>query len=172
MKPRPALDYSSKIGTPCAVVRAVCTTVVGLALISPAASLGAAAAIYRCLDKKQAVLYTDEPCKDGQVIDVRAGDADPAALARLDRERDALSQSATQRIADERRNAAQRDLAATYARPAENNIDNYRPTDVSYSDGVGYWYPPFVPDRPRPRPPRPVGPPRFGPQPQPIVFPR
>ncbi len=99
---------------------------VGLALISPAASLGAAAAIYRCLDKKQAVLYTDEPCKDGQVIDVRAGEADPAALARLDRERDALSQSATQRIADERRNAAQRDLAATYARPAENNIDNYR----------------------------------------------
>ena len=171
MKSSPALNDSSTISTPRALARAVCAIVVGLALISPAASLGAAAAIYRCLDKKQAVLYTDEPCKDGQVIDVRAGEADPAALARLDRERDALSQSAAQRIAEERRNAAQRDLAATYARPAENNND-YRSTDVSYSDGVGYWYPPFVPDRPRPRPPRPVVPPRFGPQPQPIVFPR
>ena len=172
MKSGLALNDSSKISTPRTFAKAVCATVVGLALLSPAASLNAAAAIYRCLDKKQAVLYTDEPCKDGQVVDVRAGEADPAALARLDRERDALNQSAAQRIADERRNAAQRDLAATYTRPAENNIDNYRSTDVSYSDGVGYWYPPFVPDRPRPRPPRPVVPPRFGPQPQPIVFPR
>ena len=172
MKPRPALNYSSKVTTLRALARTVCAAVVGFVLLSPAATLSGAA-IYRCLDKKQAVLYTDEPCKDGQVIDVRAGEADPAALARLDRERDALNQSAAQRIADERRNAAQRDLAATYARPAENNIEDYRPTDVSYADGMGYWYPPFVPDhRPRPRPPRPVGPPRFAPQPQPIVFPR
>jgi hypothetical protein len=41
------------------------------------------------LDKNLGVLYTDEPCKEGEQLNVRAGDADPAAVARLERQRDA-----------------------------------------------------------------------------------
>ena len=56
--------------------------------------------IYKCLDKNFGLLYTDEPCNEGEQLDIRAGDADPAAVARLERQRDALDQSAAQRIAD------------------------------------------------------------------------
>jgi hypothetical protein len=63
------------------------------------------------LDKNLGVLYTDEPCKEGQQLNVRAGDADPAAVARLERQRDALDQSAAQRIADPHR-AAPEEMAS------------------------------------------------------------
>ena len=34
--------------------------------------------IYRCLDARLEVVYTDLPCKDGASFEVRPGDADPA----------------------------------------------------------------------------------------------
>jgi len=63
----------------------------------------AALPIYKCMDKSLGILYTDVPCKEGEKLDVRAGNADPAAIARLDREREAWDRSAAQRLADERR---------------------------------------------------------------------
>jgi hypothetical protein len=63
--------------------------------------------IYKCFDKNLGLLYTDEPCKDGEQLNIRAGDADAAAVARLERQRDALDQSAAQRMADQRRAAAE-----------------------------------------------------------------
>lgn len=98
---------------------------IALALLAVAGAITATAAtpIYRCLDQNLGVLYTDVPCKEGDRMDIRAGDADPAAVARLDRERDALDRSAAERIADERRAALQRQyLVATqpaYAPPPE-----------------------------------------------------
>jgi hypothetical protein len=71
----------------------------------------AATPIYKCFDKKFDVVYTDLPCKDGAPLDVRAGDADPVAVARLERARDALDQSAAQRISDMRWASAQRTFA-------------------------------------------------------------
>ena len=59
--------------------------------------------IYKCTDRSLGIVYTDVPCKDGERLDVRAGDPDPVAIARLDREREALDRSVAQRIADERR---------------------------------------------------------------------
>jgi len=59
--------------------------------------------IYKCTDRTLGIVYTDVPCKDGEKLDVRAGNADPAAIARLDREREAWDRSAAQRIADDRR---------------------------------------------------------------------
>jgi hypothetical protein len=59
------------------------------------------------LDKNLGLLYTDEPCKEGEQLNIRLGDADPAAVARLERLRDALDQSASRRIADLRRAAAE-----------------------------------------------------------------
>jgi hypothetical protein len=63
-------------------------------------SWAATTPIYKCLDKNLGVLYTDVPCKEGEPLNIRAGDADPAAVARLERQRDALDQSAAQRIAE------------------------------------------------------------------------
>ena len=98
--------------------------------------------IYKCLDRNLGLVYTDIPCKDGERMDVRAGDADPAAVARLDRERDALDRSITQRITDQRRAALQR----TYA-PAPDyyaGYDDHAGTDSAdyapYGGYVGYGY--------------------------------
>jgi hypothetical protein len=84
--------------------------VFGLVLLA-SSSRAATTPIYKCLDKNLGVLYTDEPCKDGEQLNIRPGEADPAAVARLERERDALDRSAAQRIAD-LRVAAQAESAA------------------------------------------------------------
>jgi len=63
--------------------------------------------VYRCLDRHLEVVYTDEPCKEGAPLEIRTADADPAALARLERIRDALDQAAVQRLTEERRLAMQ-----------------------------------------------------------------
>ena len=81
----------------------VCCALI-VALLTLAGPAGAAALpIYKCLDKTLGILYTDVPCKEGERLDVRAGDADPKAIARLDREREAWDRSAAQRLAEDRR---------------------------------------------------------------------
>lgn len=72
----------------------------------------ATTSVYKCVDRNLGLVYTDEPCKDGERLDIRSGDADPAAVARLERQGDALEQSADQRIADQRRAAAAGGLAS------------------------------------------------------------
>jgi hypothetical protein len=80
------------------IVRSACLACCLIVLTG--GSWAATKPIYKCLDKNFGLLYTDEPCKEGEQLDIRAGDADPAAVARLERQRDALDQSAAQRIAD------------------------------------------------------------------------
>ena len=90
--------------------------------------------------------------KDGERLDIRTGDADPAAVARLERERDALDVSAAQRIADERRIAAQRDLPAWMTYPGGEDYVGALP---AYDYAWMWWYPPFdranPPRKPFPR---------------------
>jgi len=113
----------------------------------------APAPIYKCLDRNLGISYTDIPCKDGERLDIRAGDPDPAAIAQLARERDALDRSAAQRIADERRATLQRryyyDPGPAYWAPdgayAEAPVDSY-----DYFYGYGYPYgAAWTPDRRR-----------------------
>jgi len=112
-----------------------------IALVTPLSGLAATAPIYKCVDANLRVLYTDEPCKGGQQLNIRPGDADPAAVARLQLERDALRQSTAQRIADQRR---QEDLAG------RNMIeDNQRAYDFpSYEYGAVGWLPGVARSRP------------------------
>ena len=130
----------------------------------------ATTAVYKCFDRNLTLLYTDVPCQDGEQLDLRAGDADPASVARLERERDRLDQSAAQRIADERRAALQRDFA--YG-PGGQVFYDYPAPD--YSPDYGYplvIYPSFGhPRHPRPHPPRVAQAPRFAPNP-PFQVPR
>jgi hypothetical protein len=164
MNPR----YRSALGARAAI--ALC----GLLFVAgPAWS--ANTAIYKCFDKNLGLLYTDLPCKDGEALDLRPGDADPASVARLERERDQLDQSAAQRILDERRAAAQRDLA--YGMRGEAIYDRGVPDYADSSLDYGYGYPLFaypVHAHPRPRrlhPARIAEPPRFAPNP-PYIVPR
>ena len=94
--------------------------------------LAATTTVYKCFDKNLGVLYTDQPCK-GEQMDIRAGDPDPVAVAELQREREALSRSAAQRIADNRRAALERDYVA---QPA------YAPVEAlpAYAGAEGYYY--------------------------------
>jgi hypothetical protein len=59
-------------------------------------------------------------------MNIRAGDADPAAVARLERQRDALDQSAAQRIADLHRAAPE---GAGLPRLRYELVDEPRPYD-------------------------------------------
>lgn len=83
------------------------------ALATPAAA--GTTAVYKCFDRNLNVLYTDQRCA-GELLEIRAGDPDAAALAALQKERDALAKSIEQRIADSR-TARETAPAPTYVLP-------------------------------------------------------
>jgi hypothetical protein len=120
-----------------------------LALSASAASRAASTVVYRCLDAHLSVVYTDVPCKDGAPFDIHTGEADPAAVAKLERARDALDQSAAQRIVDERRLAGQKELLAAQLRRDPGDGHN---GEDAVGDGAYYSYPiaGFAPVRPHP----------------------
>jgi hypothetical protein len=126
-------------------------TALGIVVMAVAPASAANTAIYKCLDNHLGLVYTDLPCKDGEKLDIRAGDADPAAVARLERVRDQLDQSAAQRIVDERRAAERTALANRLRREAEEEhntaetMATYAPFDYGYGYGYGYGYVPFLP---------------------------
>ena len=120
-----------------------------LALLAPLSGLATTAPIYKCVDANLGLLYTDEPCKNGEQMNIRAGDADPAAIAKLQRERDAFDQRAAQRSADQRR---QQDWSAQAQFMIE---DNQRAYDVSTYDNSAVWW---LPGITRPHPPKARGP--------------
>src|SRR5882762_4356791 len=113
-------------------------TALGIVLLAVAPASASDTAIYKCLDNHLGLVYTDLPCKDGEKLDIRAGDSDPAAVARLERVRDQLDQSAAQRIVDERRAAERSALANRLRREAEEErspaetIAAYAPFDYGY----------------------------------------
>jgi hypothetical protein len=117
--------------------------------------------VYRCLDAHLEVVYTDVPCKEGSAFEVRPGEADPSAVARLEKLRDQLDQSAAQRITDERRLYAQRVLAYSREEPRQENAADggyYTYPVAGYGYGTSYGRPPFDrldrPDHPNRRPDR------------------
>jgi hypothetical protein len=131
------------------IARAWPALVVAALAIAPA--WGANAPIYKCFDSHLSLVYTDIPCKDGEQLDIRAGDADPAAVARLERTRDQLDQSAAQRMLDERR-AAERHAAlpvASQQYPSEAQ-NEYEPLDYGYWTYPAAVRPPHRHLRPRP----------------------
>src|ERR1700719_1949135 len=114
----------------------------------------ATASIYKCLGANLALIYTDQPCKGGERLDIHAGDADPAAVAQLQRARDQLDRSAAARIVDERRTAAQRELAALARREHDEHRSAAHGADYSAAryDSALLCYPAFVPMRWAPPP--------------------
>jgi hypothetical protein len=87
-------------------------------------ALSATTTIYKCFDRKLTVLYSDQPCP-GEQMDIKTNDADPAALAELQHEREALARSIALRIADNRRAALERTLVAAPVYPAQEDFGAY-----------------------------------------------
>ena len=126
---------------------AIASVLFGAIALGAGAAHAVSAPIYKCLDRNLGIVYTDLPCKDGEKLDLRAGDADPAAVAALERERERLAVSAAQRIADERRAALQLELADRYS-PI---IAEPGAPDTSSDSGYAYpfAYPPQTHRHPR-----------------------
>lgn len=99
--------------------------------------------VYKCFDGKLGVVYTDQPCR-GEQLSIEGGSVDPVAVAELQREREALSRSAAQRIIDNRRAAIERDVAPpyVYAGPPAGYGN-----EIYYPAGFGY-YPNVIDGRP------------------------
>jgi hypothetical protein len=152
-----------------------------IAIAALALGVGAAEAatapIYKCFGKDLGLVYTDQPCKGGEVIDVHPGDVDPAAVERLQVARDMLDRSAAARLAAERRFAEQAALATM----AWRQRDDDRAADADYSasqspDDQYLWWYPAATQMHRPHPPhkpplQPLEPHGFAPHP-PFVVPR
>jgi hypothetical protein len=156
MKMRKCVDTGSLLLASCVIAMA------------SAPAWATATTVYKCFDKNLGVLYTDEPCR-GEHMNIRAGDADPIAVAELQREREALSRSSAQRIADYRRAALDREYAAAQRAygppegvPAYSGADGYYPAGygvVPYStahrdrapkhDARRFDHKRFVPNPPR-----------------------
>lgn len=145
----------------------------GALVLATGAADAATALIYKCLGANLVVIYSDQPCNGGEQLDIRAGEADPAAVAQLQRARDQLDWSAAMRIAEERRMAGQRDLAAL----ARRERDEDRSAEYDPADGPSpyalLWYPAFgsvhPPHPQRAHPPRTAAPRSFAPNPPHIV---
>ena len=137
-----------------------------LGLATPPA-LATTTTIYKCFDRHLSLVYTDSPCKEGERMDIDAGDANPAAVAKLEHARDMLDRAAAERIADERHAALQRGLAAATMRPRsedERGSSDYAAPLASY--GLDYSvYPTVRPRSMRPRMARHADLRRFAPNP-------
>ena len=150
-------------------------TAAGSIVVAVAPATAADTAIYKCFDNHLGLVYTDLPCKDGEKLDIRAGDADPAAVARLERLRDQLDQSTAQRIVDERRAAERNAMVNRIRSEGEDGRSIAEPMAVYPPFDYGYTYLPFLPDArthpPRARAHKSFEPPRFAPHP-PYFVPR
>ncbi len=118
-----------------------------LAALASMPAGAASTTVYKCFDRNLGVLYTDEPCQ-GEPMSIRAGEPDLVALADLQRERDALSRSIERRIADQRRAALARDLAAQQSYALQPDASAYAGGDVYYPASYG-WVPHFSAKPPR-----------------------
>jgi hypothetical protein len=136
-----------------------------LGLAAPSA-LATTTTIYKCLDRHLSVVYTDSPCKEGERMDIDAGDANPVAVSKLEHFRDMLDRAAAERIADERHAALERDLAAMTRRQPEEErgASDYAAPLASY-DPVYSLYPTLRQRSMRPRMVRHAGLRRFTPNP-------
>lgn len=151
------------------------TVIAGAVIVFGLATTGvASAAIYKCTGADRALVYTDQPCKGGEVLEIHPGEVDRDAVARLQVARDMLDRGAAARLAAEQRDADLRSFAI-----AQHQLDEDRLADVadyvSPYDSYAGWYPGTAqmhrPRLPRAHPPRNLPPRGSAPRP-PFAVPR
>lgn len=90
-----------------------------LSIVVAAFASTAGATIYKCTQSGGTVLYSDIPCKDGAIVDVRPGEADPGAIERLERERVEFERNMVTRRAADEAAAVRREALNAQLRQAE-----------------------------------------------------
>lgn len=146
----------------------------GIAIGVSAAADASEVPIYKCMQAIGGVLYTDTPCKGGELLDIRPGAPDPAAMIRLERAQASLDRSAARRQAAAEIEAAGGDEMQRLGREEEAARREAAAFPYANSDyGAGWeWFPLVVHPRfHRPRPPKLPMQPRFAPSP-PFIVPR
>jgi hypothetical protein len=109
--------------------------------------------IYKCRGANGDMMYTDTACKGGEKLEIDAGDADPRAIERLARERQASSERFARQQAAIAAEAAQRRTADLAAQPAPARVEG---TYCEWCGGWGgYVLSPPPPQRPPPLRPSP-----------------
>jgi hypothetical protein len=104
-------------------------------ILCAASSQAGTTTIYKCLDNDLALVYTDEPCKEGERLELRPGEADPEAVARLERVRGALDREALERATDARRAIIGNEGTFEIASGDDTGAYDYGPAYVS-SGGI------------------------------------
>lgn len=90
-----------------------------LSLMIAGPASAADAAVYKCTQAGGTVLYSDIPCKGGTVVDVRSGEADPGAIARLEHDRAEFDRNMITRRAVDEAAAIRREALNAQLRQAE-----------------------------------------------------
>ena len=114
-----------------------------------------ASKVYRCHGADGAIEYRDYPCKGGAVVDMKPGEADPAAIARLQRAQAEFDRAlARRRMLEDADRRAEDAARAREVPPPYLLPDAYFP-DETYFPAYDY-YAPFPPTRDKAdrRPPR------------------
>jgi hypothetical protein len=114
-----------------------------------------ASTVYRCHGVGGAIEYRDYPCKGGAVVDMKPGEADPAAIARLQRSQAEFDRAlARRRMLEDADRRAEEAARAREVPPPYLLPDAYFP-DETYLPAFDY-YAPFPPARDRAdrRPPK------------------
>jgi hypothetical protein len=103
------------------------------------------ATIYRCRDDAGGVLYSDEPCRGGVVLDTQKSAADPRAIERLRLEVEAFHQRQAARDAAANE-AARQQLEFQYREAQRRAEGEYRALRDAQHDWYypAYWPWPFV----------------------------
>jgi hypothetical protein len=108
------------------------------------------AEVYKCTEAGGKVLYADVPCRGGSVVDVRAGSADPAAIARLERQGAEFDRNMIARRAADEASAIQREALNAQLRQAEAA---QRASEAAADMQTQYYGPAYF-VAPRVKPPR------------------
>ena len=111
--------------------------------------------LYRCDDGRGGVLYADQPCAGGRVVDVPPHRTDPHARERLDRElREFEARHAAREAALRREREAERQERLARAKAAEEQPEPAAQPWSYYTPYYGYGWParPVRPPRPMPAP--------------------
>jgi len=110
--------------------------VLTLALVAAASPTAGAAgvAVYKCRQASGATLYTDLPCENGTVLDIRPGASDPSAVARLAAESSEFAENIALRRANDELMETLRvqTEAASYEAPRVDSLNS----DATYSDAA------------------------------------
>jgi hypothetical protein len=139
MKPEHDEDLIMIIRTP------ICFITAALLSLISAIAIGAQGPIYRCAQADGTLLYADNPCDGGTVVDVHPGLADPGAKERLARAQAELDRAAALRRANEREAAVRREEMNRLRQQAEAAQSMAEPvnnaSDASYGTGSEIYQP-------------------------------